>query len=162
MLLVNELSINSLQRLFIKEFNKQERLINANTKMNFHNKEMLITFSHPTNKDYNILVSVKEEIIVFINVFHTHFENYSEEKIEEELVEGSLNYVKELLTAQEIIITKLSKGGKEYKYKLDIVTKGGTKVCLEDIYVGVSGALLFMPTKEAMSKASFTKTLDET
>jgi len=163
MTFLNKANFNELQKLFFEEFNKcvlnQDVFKETDLKIHFDDidKQLEITLQHPVSEDYNIWISIKKEIIVFFNIFHNHFDNYSEEKTKKELVEGSINYIKELLTAQEIIITKLYKGKREFRYRLDIMIKNSAKVTLENYYVGFSGVIFFLPTKTITLKTSFIK-----
>lgn len=125
--------------------------------MQFNNneKELEITLHNHVSDDYNILIYIKDEIVVFFNVFHTHFENYSEEKSEKELIEESIECIKEFLTAKEIIITKFYKGKREFKSKLDIINKNGDRLPSAVASIGFGGLLFFIKTKEIILKTTF-------
>jgi hypothetical protein len=115
---------------------------------------LIITISHPSNKRFDIVVTVDEEIIVFFDDFHTHCENYSNDSPVEEIVQDVIIYLQHLLTADQIIITKLSKGTYNYKNVLEIVTGGNRKV-IDCFYVGFAGLLFFLPKRKVSLSTNF-------
>lgn len=157
--------LNLLQKTFINSFEDYmsslyrnfPMLNNIDIEFNFDSlsDEVEITICNPKNEDYNIFISISNEIIVFFNHFHMHFENYSNDKEIPALVEEALIMIGLLITAKEIIITILVKGKSEYKRKLDVTRQDGSKQTIENYYVGFNFLLFFIPTKEISISVTF-------
>ena len=117
--------------------------------------EIMATIFHPSNRDFDIVVAVGEEIIIFFNEFHFHHENFSdEEKVLNEVVNDAIAQIQQILTADQITITKWQKGKNVYRNVLEVEHQGQTEV-IGNCNIGFRGLLFFIPTRKTAITTAF-------
>lgn len=123
-------------------------------KGNRHNDELVITVFHPLDGNYNIVVAISEEIIIFFDDFHNHYDSIPDERPLEHVVEGAINQIKTILTTDRITITKLLKGKGIFRRMLEVEHQGHKQV-LENYSINFSGLLFFIPTRKVVTTTTF-------
>ncbi len=119
--------------------------------------EMRVMIAHPEERAFNLTMVVDDqEIVANFSEFHSHYENYStaEKRPPEKIVEEAMAWIRYLVTADQIVITRLLKGQGVYKKTLEAVHQGNNTV-LENIYVGCRGLFFFLPTEKTVVTTSF-------
>lgn len=119
--------------------------------------EMLVTIEHPTDRSYNLTITVdSEELVTCFGEFHNHYETHSqaEERPPDILVAEAINWIRLLVTADQIVITRRLKGQVVYRKTLEAIFLDNKQV-LENIYMGCRGLLFFLPTEKTVAITSF-------
>lgn len=132
--------LNDLQKCFIKSFDSLQSLYSrysldqSDIEIKMDGDNVLeVTMPHPVQSEYNIIVFIDEEIIIFFNRFHSHHDNFADERSFEEVVESALREI-EIILSSKHQITIFSKGQKIYKETWQIISPTGEREIMQRCY----------------------------
>ena len=116
--------------------------------------ELVITVFHPFDHNYNVVVAISEEIIIFFGDFHNHYDNIPDERPLRLVVEDAIDQIRTILTADRITMIKLLKGKGIFRKMLEVEHQEYKQV-LENYSVSFRGLLFFIPTRKVVTTTTF-------
>lgn len=151
--------LNSFQDLFLKLLITVDKNVDQ-YEISYNDDLLWISKHHPTNSSFDISLSISDnEIILFFNEYHEHYENYSDpKKLQEDVAIEAIEALNLLIDSSKIEIVRLFKGSRVFRYILNVTDNDGVEQTFQDLIVGWWGFAFFIPTTQKKVITSFSNT----